>query len=510
MTKKKSKRVNVRSAANGQQAEKWQRFFDSGAAESLVMLAAFIILSSFILVFDGPETLQGFWKGDGTLYRSLLLITALMLILSVALGLYVWAFQPRIVKNHLRGGVLLATMLFMIITIRAGVVNHWSPYLIVVPVMLMAIMMTIAYSQRFALGCAGFLLLVGVLALYENPKLSKHAIGVLLSTGTAMGFAVLRLREIRTRSKLIEVCSLAALVIFTMVWLVGLWLRFDTMEILKNSFAAAAGSVAVGFIVQGFLPFIERLFRTATSLTLLDWSEATKPLLKRLAVEAPGTFNHSLQIGMLAEAAAESISASGLLCRVGSYYHDVGKLNKPRYFVENQAERINQHKELSPTMSRMIIVGHVRDGLELAREYKLPRILHQFIEAHHGTTLVEYFYHEATKKSEGETGQIVSENEFRYPGPKPTSKEAAIVMLTDAVESATRTVQDPTPNRIENVVYNVGMRRLQDGQFDNCDLTMRQLRLIENSLVKSLCAMYHSRIAYPKSQKDDKLQTQAV
>jgi len=473
------------------------------------MLVVFVILSSFILVFNGRETLQSLWKGDGALYRSLVLIMALMLVLSIALGLYVWAFQSRIVRNHLRGGVLLVTMLIMIIPIRAGVVNHWSPYLIVVPVMLVAIMMTIAYSQRFALGSGSFLLLVGVLAMFENQAMAEHGIGVLLATGTAMGFAVLRLKEIRTRSKLIEVCGLAALVVFSMVWLVGVWLRFDRSETLRNSFAAAGGTVAVGFIVQGFLPFIERLFRTATSLTLLDWSEATKPLLKRLAVEAPGTFNHSLQIGMLAEAAAETIGASGLLCRVGSYYHDVGKLNKSRYFVENQAERINQHKELSPTMSRMIIIGHVKDGLELAREYKLPRILHQFIATHHGTTLVEYFYHEATKR-EGEESRAVTESEFRYPGPKPSSKEAAIVMLTDAVESATRSVQDPTPNRIENVVHNVGMRRLQDGQFDDCDLTMRELQLIENSLVKSLCAMYHSRIAYPKSQIEEKFQAETV
>jgi cyclic-di-AMP phosphodiesterase PgpH len=508
MTRKKIKRVNVRGPINGHQAARWHRFFDSGAVESLLLLAAFVILSSFILVFEGSQTFRDFVRGDGSFYSSFLLMIALMLILSAALGLYIWAFQPRIVKNHLRGGVLLATMLIMIISIRAGIVYQWSPYLIVVPVMLVAIMMTIAYSQRFALGCAGFLLLVSVLALNEDAEKAPHGIAVLLSSGAAMGFAVLLLKEIRTRTRLIEVCLLAALVMFVMVWLVGLWLRFDISEILVNSFAAFGGTVAVGFIMQGFLPFIERLFRTATSLTLLDWSEATKPLLKRLAVEAPGTFNHSLQIGMLAEAAAESIGANGLLCRVGSYYHDVGKLNKPRYFVENQAERINQHKELSPTMSRMIIVGHVRDGLELAREYKVPRLLHQFIETHHGKTLVEYFYHEASKR-EGEAGRTISESEFRYPGPKPTSKEAAIVMLTDAVESATRSVQDPTPNRIENVVFNVGMRRLQDGQFDNCDLTMRELRRIENSLVKSLCAMYHSRIAYPKRDKDDKLPAEA-
>ena len=151
-------------------------------------------------------------------------------------------------------------------------------------------------------------------------------------------------------------------------------------------------------------------------------------------------------------------------------------------------------------MSRMIILGHVKDGLELAREYKIPKILHQFIETHHGTTLVEFFYHEATKKG-AEAGQTVAETEFRYPGPKPESKEAAIVMLADAVEGATRAMQEPTPSRIENVVHSMAMKRLMDGQFDNCDLTMRELHLIERSLIKSLCGMYHSRIAYPKLEK---------
>ena len=168
--------------------------------------------------------------------------------------------------------------------------------------------------------------------------------------------------------------------------------------------------------------------------------------------------------------------------------------------LENQAESFNQHKELSPTLSRMIIVGHVKDGLELAREYHLPRVLHQFIASHHGTTLVEYFYHEATKKGLSQN-RTVTETDFRYTGPKPATKEAAIVMLADAVEGATRAMQEPTPNRIESVVSDMAMKRLQDEQFDDCDLTMRELRLIEDSLVRSLCAMYHGRIAYPKTEK---------
>jgi cyclic-di-AMP phosphodiesterase PgpH len=196
-----------------------------------------------------------------------------------------------------------------------------------------------------------------------------------------------------------------------------------------------------------------------------------------------------------------------LLCRVGSYYHDVGKLLKPRYFVENQEEQFNQHKELSPTMSRMIIVGHVKDGLELLREYKIPQVLQQFTATHHGTTLVEYFYHEAAKKG-SELGQKVAETEFRYPGPKPATLEAAIVMLADAVEGATRAMQDPTPGRIESLVHNIAMKRLQDGQLDQCDLTMKSLHIIEQSLIKSLCGMYHARVAYPKAEKPGKIHTE--
>jgi len=285
-----------------------------------------------------------------------------------------------------------------------------------------------------------------------------------------------------------------------LIFVMGLWQGLAVGEILIDCLYGALGAVAVGFLMQGILPLTERLFRTATDMTLLSYGEATTPLLKRLAVEAPGTFNHSWQIGMMSEAAAEAVGANGLLCRVGSYYHDVGKINKPRYFVENQEENFNQHKELSPTMSRMIIVGHVKDGMELMREYKIPRVLRQFTETHHGTTLVEYFYHEAVKKGTA-IDKEVPESEFRYPGPKPATVEAAIVMLADAVEGATRAMEEPTPSRVEAVVHNMSMKRLQDGQFNQCDMTMRQLNIIEESLTKSLCAMYHARITYPKTEK---------
>ena len=185
---------------------------------------------------------------------------------------------------------------------------------------------------------------------------------------------------------------------------------------------------------------------------------------------------------------------------MGSYYHDIGKTNKPQFFVENQGEAFSLHKGLTPTMSKMIIIGHVKDGLELAREYKIPKVLHQFIETHHGTTLVEYFYKVAARNG-SENGRSLEDSDFRYPGPKPQTKETAIVMIGDGVESATRALPDPTPSRIETLVNNIIMKRLLDGQFDECDLTMRELRLIEARMIKTLCGMYHGRISYLIDEK---------
>ncbi|MBA7654634.1 Cyclic-di-AMP phosphodiesterase PgpH [subsurface metagenome] len=220
-------------------------------------------------------------------------------------------------------------------------------------------------------------------------------------------------------------------------------------------------------------------------------------------MEAPGTFSHSLLIGSIAEAAAEAIGRNGLLCRVGAYYHDVGKINKAGYFIENEVGSASRHKELSPTMSHLIIVGHVKDGIEMAKEYSLPNVLRQFIETHHGTTLIEHFYSEAqkrnTKSSKKKTVDVLSESEFRYPGPKPLTKEAAIVMLADTVEGAVRSLSEVTATKIEAVVHNMAMKRLQDGQFDECDMSLRELSQIETSISKTLAAHYHGRIAYPKA-----------
>ena len=203
----------------------------------------------------------------------------------------------------------------------------------------------------------------------------------------------------------------------------------------------------------------------------------------------------------MAEAAAESIGSRGLLLRVGAYFHDIGKMLKPQYFVENQRDDHNRHESLVPAMSTLIIIAHVKDGADLARQHHLPRSIIDFIQQHHGTTLVEYFYERANEDSQSNPdGNEIDENAFRYPGPKPQTKEAGILMLADAVESASRVLVEPTPSRIESLVEDIAMKRLLDGQLDECGLTLQEVRSVQDSLVKSLIAVYHGRVKYPGQQ----------
>jgi putative nucleotidyltransferase with HDIG domain len=256
-------------------------------------------------------------------------------------------------------------------------------------------------------------------------------------------------------------------------------------------------TLLAGFLMTGLLPFIERLFGVLTDLSLLEVGDVAHPLLQELVRRAPGTYNHSINVASIGEAAAEAIGARGLLVRVGAYFHDIGKMLKPAYFVENQGTE-NRHESLVPAMSTLIIIAHVKEGAELARQYNLPQPIVDLIAEHHGTTLVEYFYRRATERQQQDPdGAEVDEQTYRYPGPKPTSRESAVLMLSDAVESASRALTEPTPARISSLVHDLAMKRLLDGQFDECGLTLEELEIIEQSLVKSLTAVYHGRVKYP-------------
>ena len=256
-----------------------------------------------------------------------------------------------------------------------------------------------------------------------------------------------------------------------------------------------------GFLITGLLPFIEGLFGVLTEISLLELGDVAHPLLQELVRRAPGTYNHSINVGSLGEAAAESIGAKGLLVRVGAYFHDIGKMLKPDYFVENQGLEGSRHDALNPAMSTLIIIAHIKDGADLARQHKLPRAIIDLIEQHHGTTLVEYFFRRASERQDANPdASDPQESSFRYPGPKPQTIEAAVLMLADAVESASRALVDPAPARIENLVESVAMKKLLDGQFDECGLTLRKLRLVQESLIKSLTSAYHGRVKYPDQQ----------
>lgn len=259
-----------------------------------------------------------------------------------------------------------------------------------------------------------------------------------------------------------------------------------------NAGYALANGFLAAVVTIGVLPFLEQLFGLVTPIKLLELANPAHPLLRRLQLEAPGTYHHSIMVGNLAEAAAEAVGADALLVRVGCYYHDIGKLRRPVFFVENQSGVENPHERMTPSLSALTVSAHVRDGLELAKEYGLPPAISDFIPQHHGTALLTYFFHQALEK-----GEPFDEAAFRYDGPKPQTPETAIVMLADAVEAAVRTLNRPTPDRLEEVVRRLIREKLEDGQLDECGLTFRDLDRIAQAFVRILGGVLHPRLEYP-------------
>ncbi|MCE5326859.1 MAG: HDIG domain-containing protein [Planctomycetaceae bacterium] len=434
--------------------------------------------------FLQQESVQDPWAH----WRRATARAGILLLLMAVLCRYVWRYQRQVITSLWQGLGVTVVMLGMLAVSKIMVQGlGWNPHAVVLPVIMTTTVLTIAYNHRFSIAMGTVLAMMTVLQL-------RGDIDLLMVLLAGMTGSIVFLNEVRRRSKLIEVSAVAALVALLATTALGIAADVPLRFIALNAAWTAGFALLAGFLIQGVLPLIERMFDVATSMTLLEWCDASKPLLKRLAMEAPGTYNHSLQLGAICESAAEAIGARGLMARVGAYYHDVGKVNKPHYFSENTGGDSN-HEGLSPTMSMLVIIAHVKDGLEMAHQYGLPQVLHQFIATHHGTTLVQYFYHEATRQSNGD--RPPEEQEFRYGGPRPASKEAGILMLADAAESSVRALANPTPGQIEDQVHTMVSRRLMDGQLDDCEMTLQEVHRVEASLIKSICGIYHSRIAYP-------------
>jgi putative nucleotidyltransferase with HDIG domain len=356
-----------------------------------------------------------------------------------------------------------------------------------VPIVVFGKNLSIAFHRELALLFSAVVTLIVVVSTGQG--LSQFMI-----LYAAAASSILLVGNIRNRRKLIYVGLAVGFVAMLTTIGVETLAAQPFSAIWPEAFWYGLFSVFAGLLMLGLLPFIESLFGVQTELSLLELGDVAHPLLQELVRRAPGTYNHSINVASIAEAAAESIGAKGLLVRVGAYFHDIGKMLKPGYFVENQGHDANRHESLVPAMSTLIIIAHIKDGADLARQHRLPKAIIDFIEQHHGTTLVEYFFRRANE-SKPEGG--VDENNFRYPGPKPQTKEAAVLMLADAVEGASRALVEPTPARIESLVHDIAMKRLLDGQFDACGLTLQELATIEDSLVKSLTAVYHGRVKYP-------------
>jgi hypothetical protein len=398
----------------------------------------------------------------------------------IPIGSYLWLFRKDIWRNPQQ--LLLLGLVVLLTGALCKVTSAISGLLM--PVAMSAILVTVLLEPHLAVVVGiSMSLIVAALSGFELTFLAVGLVGSVVSA-----FSVSRMHQ---RVDLVRAGALVAGGTTLATVAFELLLGTSLSVLLGDALRAAAGGVFSVILAFGVLPFLERPFGIASTVKLLELSNPNQPLLRRLLIEAPGTYNHSIIVANLAEAAAEAIGADGLLARAGSYFHDIGKIKRPYFFIENQFMMDNPHDKYPPSLSTLVITSHVKDGVEMMKENKLPEVLTDIVQQHHGTNLVTYFYHKAKENGE------VDENDFRYPGPTPQTKEAAIVMLADSVEAAVRSLSQPSPGRIDGLVQKIIKDRLNDGQLDECDITLRELDEVGTAFVRILSGIFHKRIEYP-------------
>ncbi len=383
---------------------------------------------------------------------------------------------------------LSLSLLFLIYVpmCRFIISQGWSPYYVPVPAAAMVVMLNYRDLE--------LVFVFAMLVSFLSAEMFGGNLYYFWIVFLASVVGALMARNVRHRKHIFQAgvavgVSMAILYLLYVYASGGNIVRGNLIAVFVNGIL----SFAITFVG---VPLFEVMFGTLTNISLLEWADTQQPLLRKLIMEAPGTYHHSLVVGNLAEAAAEEVGANSLLARVGAYYHDIGKIPRAEYFVENQAKGQNSHEKLSPSMSKLILMNHVKEGLDLARKYHLPKQITDFIAQHHGTSLAYYFYQKAIDEGK----QDIREEDFRYPGPKPQTKETAIVLLADTVEAAVRSLPDPNPDKIALTVKKVIDAKVIDGQLDECDLTFRDLDKIARIFTKMLSSMYHQRITYPDSK----------
>ena len=417
-------------------------------------------------------------------------MTLNLLILSV-FGFLLFFFRPDIYGNY--RWLLLLGILILAFTGTSGIVARNQLPVELLPIAFVALAAAVLWDGRLALVLAAVL---AVVVGAQGPFQSVHAWLPVFVAGAA---AALSVRAVRRRAQTWIFIAIIVTAYLLVLVALGVVAGRDAQRIATSLAWAGGNSVVSAILAMGFLPVFEWFTRITTDQTLLEWADPNRPLLKRLSIEAPGTYAHSINVANLAEAAANAIGANGLLCRVGVYYHDVGKIVKPQYFIENQPSDRNPHDKLKPATSAAIVREHVAEGIRLAEEASLPDVLIDFIPGHHGTQEISYFYDKAKQELE-EADEELDAEPFRYPGPRPRSKETAIVMLADSVESATKTMKDPTPERVRDLIDSIVESKIQQGQLDEAPVTLQEIGIMKLQFHKVLGGVYHHRIDYPATR----------
>lgn len=426
----------------------------------------------------------------------------LVILLVSMLAYYISDAKTSLQNNnsHLLMFLLIFSATVLIMKITSYTYNlNLQGILLITPVAVGSMLITMLIHQRVALFTGMvFSIMASILFNAESSGVLNYTMGIYVFFSSVAGVFFLsksnrvsRILQAGLFVSVINICTIVALLMLKNA-------QYGWIEIGTNiGFAFLSGFLAAVLTI-GLLPFFEAGFGILSSMKLIELSNPNHPLLRKILVETPGTYHHSVIVANLSEAACEAIGANGLLARVGSYYHDLGKTKRPHFFIENQMKMENPHDKLSPQLSKTIIISHPYDGAEMLKNYKMPKEIVDIAEQHHGTSLLKYFYHKANQDTE----QVIPESEFRYPGPKAQSVEAAVVGICDCIEAAVRSMAKPTPEKIETLVKKIITDRLEDGQFDECDLTLKQLNTVATSICETLKGTFHSRIEYPEDVKE--------
>lgn len=440
---------------------------------------------------------------DGGLHLSRTIGQGIYLAIGLAVSLaFLFLFDPPAIRRTNR--LLLWVLLTLAsVALGQGLIYlsahiHLLPGHLVRPLLPMSLapmLATILYGPRLGLA-------VGISsslahALRHDMDLTIFFTGLALAVGSAISVKAIHRRSNVFRAGIwiggIKVAIIAG---------AGILDLYTPQIIAHQSLAAFGSGLLAALLVLLLITPFETLFGVTTDIRLLELSDMSHPLLSRMALEAPGTYHHSLMVAHLAQAAAREIEANDLLVRVCAYYHDIGKLTKPEFFIENGQGRQNPHDDLSPSMSRLLIISHVKEGVSLAKRYKLPAVLIEGIEQHHGTSVIQYFYHRARTRAEESKESAVQAEDYRYPGPKPRTAEMGLLMMADSIEAASRSIDKNKPGQVEGLVNEIVQEKINDGQFDRCAITMEEINAARRSFIFSLKNMLHGRVEYPKDPKE--------